>query len=77
MATASLVLGLVGIVAWLLPFIGFPVTITGLCLGIAAKKKGQTGGKSTAGIVLSIIFLLLTLANSILGALLAASGLLY
>ena len=36
---ASFVLGLVGIIAWILPLIGYPVTITGLILGCIARKN--------------------------------------
>ena len=31
-ATASLILGIISLVAWLLPLIGYPVSIVGLCL---------------------------------------------
>jgi hypothetical protein len=33
-ATASLVLGLISIVTWLIPLIGVPTTVAGLVLGI-------------------------------------------
>ena len=38
-ATASLILGIISLVAWLLPLIGYPVSIVGLCLGISDRKK--------------------------------------
>ena len=68
-STPSLVLGLVGLVAWLIPLIGFPVTITGLVLGIRRKY--------TAGIILNIAGLCITLINSIVGAVLGAQGKLF
>lgn len=73
-SVASLVLGIVGLLAWCLPLLGFPITIAGLVLGILGIKKG---GKVMAiiGIVLSAITLLLTLGNSILGAVLAVANL--
>lgn len=63
------ILGLVSIIAWYIPLIGYPVTVCGIIfssLGINSKNKG----KAVAGLVLSIIFLIVTLINSILGAIL-------
>ena len=68
-STASLVLGIIGLIAWILPLIGFPVVIIGLILGI--KKK------YTAGIVLNVIALVLTVANSAIGAYMGANGMLF
>ena len=64
------ILGLVSIIAWYIPLIGYPVTVCGIIfssLGMNSKNKG----KAVAGLVLSIIFLIVTLINSILGAILA------
>jgi hypothetical protein len=36
-AIASLVLGLLGILAWLLPLVGLPITLVGLILGIVDR----------------------------------------
>ena len=71
---ASFVLGLVGILAWLLPLVGYPVTIVGLVLGCIARKK-EKNGFSLAGIILSALTLALTLGNSILGVLFVYSQL--
>src|SRR5436190_22228796 len=61
-ATTSMVLGLVGIVAWFLPIIGVPVTITGLVFGI--KSRNSAGrSKAIAGIVLCSIFLTASIVN--------------
>lgn len=63
------ILGLVSIIAWYIPLIGYPVTVCGIIfssLGMNSKNKG----KAVAGLVLSIIFLIVTLINSILGAIL-------
>ena len=68
MAVASMVLGIVGFVAWCLPLVGYPVTIVGIVLGVKAKSQGQ-GGMAVAGIVMSIITLVFTLINSIAGVL--------
>ena len=67
-STASLVLGLIGLIAWIIPLFGFPVTIVGLILGI--KKK------YTVGIVLNVITLMLTVASSAIGAYMGANGML-
>ena len=67
LAIASMVLGMVGIVAWVIPLIGFPITIVGLVLGIVGLRKDGKGF-AIAGLVLSTIFLVLTTANSAIGA---------
>jgi Protein of unknown function (DUF2510) len=72
-ATTSMVLGLVGIVAWFLPIVGFPVTITGLVFGIKARHSAGRG-KAIAGIVLCSIFLTVSVVNAALGAYLRATG---
>ena len=66
MQEVSFVLGIVGIIAWLLPLFGYPVTIVGLVLGCIARKD-KKNGFNLAGIILSAITLALTLGNSILG----------
>ena len=69
---ASFVLGLVGIIAWILPLIGYPVTITGLILGCTARKN-EKNAFSLTGIILSSITLGITLINSIMGIIIALS----
>ncbi len=73
MATASLVLGICSPFMALCPLVGIAVSITGLVLGINAKKKNQ-GKMATAGIVLSCIGLGLALINASIGAYLGATG---
>lgn len=68
-STTGLVLGLVSIVAWIIPLIGFPVTICGIIFS-AGSLNSPGRGKAIAGLVLSIIFLCLTILNSIVGAVL-------
>ncbi len=67
LAIASMVLGIVGFVAWCLPIVGFPVTIVGLILGIVAISRG-TKGMAVAGVVMCAITLVFTLINSVAGA---------
>lgn len=70
-AFIGFILGLCSIIAWYLPIIGLPVTVIGIIfssLGINSAKRGQ----AVAGLVLSIIFLVVTLINSIAGMMLAS-----
>lgn len=73
---ASMVLGIVGFIAWCIPLLGFPVTIVGLILGILGIKKGGKG-MAIAGIIMCSITLGLTIVNSALGAYLGATGQLF
>ncbi len=75
-ATASLVLGIIGLVAWIFPLIGFPVTIVGLIMGVNGRKS-EKKGIATAGLVLSIITLVACAINSFLGAYLGVTGQLF
>ena len=75
-ATASLVLGIIGLIAWFLPIVGFPVTIVGLVLGIKGMKSIKRD-RAVAGVVLSIIGLVATVINSALGAIMGALGILF
>jgi uncharacterized membrane protein len=73
-AVASMVLGILGVFAWLLPIIGLPITIVGLVLG--AKDLGSPNrGMAVAGLVLSIVGLVLTVINATIGAIVMASQL--
>jgi len=70
-ALVSFILGLIGIIAWFIPIIGFPVTIIGLIFGINSLK-GKKRGMALAGVILCTIFLLATGINSIIGAYIGA-----
>ncbi len=58
-SVVSLVLGILGIVIWVFPFIALPVAIAGLVLSIIGGKKmraaEQSSGLATAGMVIGII----------------------
>ena len=69
-ATASLVLGIIGLLAWMIPIIGLPITIVGLVTGVRAADSASR----TTGIVLSIIGLVLTIINASIGAYMGANG---
>ena len=66
-AKAGFILGLVSILAWLLPVIGLPVTICGIVFSGLGLSSGARN-KAVIGLTLSIIFLIVTLLNSIVGA---------
>ena len=72
-SVASLVLGIVGVIAWCLPILGLPVGVIGLIMGI----QGYNRSMAMAGIVLSIICLVLTIINSSIGAYMGSQGMLF
>ncbi|MDF2540675.1 MAG: hypothetical protein K0S47_393 [Herbinix sp.] len=76
LAIASLVLGIIGLLAWCIPLFGLPITIVGLVLGILGLKSIYKG-MAIAGIVLSSLGLLFSLVNSAIGAYLGATGQLF
>lgn len=53
-AIASLVLGLVGLIAWFIPIIGIIVGVLGIVFG-ALSVKSSKRGFAIAGIILSIL----------------------
>lgn len=67
-AIASLVLGIIGMIAWFIPLFGAPITIIGLVLGIKGMKSNRRG-MAIAGVVLCIIGLVLTIINASIGGL--------
>lgn len=72
-AIASLVLGILGLGAWYLPLLGYPITIVGLVMGIMGLKSLKRG-MAIAGIVLSAIGLLLTIGSSVVGVYMVLTG---
>jgi uncharacterized membrane protein len=64
---ASLVLGIIGLMAWIFPLVGFPVTIVGLILGVKGLKN-ENNKTALAGMILSIIGLVATIVSSTIGA---------
>jgi len=72
-AIASLVLGIVGLLAWYVPLFGYPVTTVGLVLGVMGMKSSRRGMAIT-GVVLSAIGLVITIINSALGVYLFLTG---
>ena len=69
LAITSLALGIFSLLAWLLPICGFPISVTGLILGIISTDSSKRN-LAIAGIVMSAIGLILTVLNGVIGALL-------
>ena len=65
-ATASYVLGWCSIVAWLIPLVGFPVTIVGIIMGVKGQRS-ELESKAKTGLFLNIVFLVVTALNSAVG----------
>ena len=66
--TVSLVIGILSIFLWPIPYAGLLASITGLAIGIAVKQHHKSG-MATAGIILSGVGLLITLVNLKVGIL--------
>ena len=75
-AIAGFVLGLTSIITWLLPLVGYPTTICGIVFS-AKGLKSNNKNKALAGLILSIIFAVFTLGNSIAGMLIALASYTY
>jgi len=75
-ANIGLILGLCSILAWFIPLIGYPVTISGIVFS-AKGLDSDNKGKAIVGLILSIIFLGVTLINSIAGAVMMSNIRLY
>lgn len=73
LSIASLVLGILSFIACCIPIVGYPVEIVAIILGVIGMKKG---GRTLAiiGIVCAAIALVLTIINSVAGAMIATSG---
>ncbi len=66
-ALIGFILGLVSIIAWIIPLFGYPVGICGLVFSTKGMNSNENKSKAVAGLILSIVFLSFTLINSILG----------
>ena len=69
-AVVGLILGIASLLAWLLPLLGYPVSIVGIVMG-ALGTKSEKRSMAIVGLVLSIIGLILTIGNSAYGVYLA------
>jgi len=69
---AAFVLGLIGLVAWILPIAGLPIQIIALVFAVKSMKYRKW--QATTGLVLAIIGLVLTTINAGIGAYMGATG---
>jgi len=69
-ARISLVLGLLSIAAWFLPLVGYPITMCAALSGYFGQG-GPRHKEARAGFILGIVFLGVTLINSIAGIIMA------
>jgi hypothetical protein len=67
-ALAAMILGLCSIVGWFIPLFGYPLTVLAIIFGVIGLKS-EKKGQAVAGLILGAVFLIFTLVNSILGAL--------
>lgn len=68
LAIAGLVLGIISMIAWLLPICGGLTSIIGIVLSALGRRSVSHRTMATVGLVLSIIALVLTIANAVAGA---------
>ena len=67
MGIASLVIGIIGLGTWLIPFIGIPIPIVGLVLSILVlKRTADHRKKAISGVVLGSMGLALAVSYSII-----------
>lgn len=71
MAITGLVLGIISLLAWLIPCLGALVSIPGIIFAALGMKSIRRKTMATWGLVLSIIGIVLSLGNAILGIILA------
>lgn len=62
----SLVLGIIGSLGWIIPIIGLPVTIVGTVFGAINMKNRNSKGVAISGFVVSLVFLVASVAKGIL-----------
>lgn len=72
-AVRGFILGIISIIAWIIPLFGYPVTICGIVFSAKGLNIKTNKGLAIAGLVLSIIFLIFTIVNSIIGAIMGVA----
>ena len=75
-ATTGMVLGIISLIAWIIPLFGAPISIIGIVQSVRGNNSGNKG-QATAGLVTSIIGLVGTVINAAIGAYLGATGQLF
>lgn len=72
-AQSGMVIGIIAMVAWLLPILGLPAAISGIVVSIQGLKA-YPNTKAVVGLILCIIGLVLTIINAVAGVLMAMNG---
>lgn len=67
-ALVGLILGCCSIIAWIIPLLGYPCTIIGIIFSALGSGESNSKNMATAGFILSVLFFIATLMNSIAGA---------
>jgi hypothetical protein len=63
----ALVLGCVNFLSWCIPLCGCPVGVAGIIFGVLGLKSKSKRGFAMAGLIMSIISMLLTIGNAVVG----------
>ena len=66
-ALAGVILGSIGLIAWLLPILGYPIAIVGIIMAVKGRRSFSRRTMATVGLVLPIIALVLTVISSFIG----------
>lgn len=69
----SLILSILGLILWILPILGLPVTIVGFVFGFKAIKR-KNNALAIVGVVLCSLGILASAGNMIWGAYLGVTG---
>ena len=67
LSIGALVLGVLNLCSWFIPLCGFPMSISGIVLGIIGLKSPKGKTMAIIAIVLSVIGIVLTVVNGFLG----------
>ena len=73
MAIASLVIGILNLCVWLVPICGVGLGITGAILGYFGRRSPTSKNLATAGMVLSIIGVLLAIGSFVFSLIMGPS----
>lgn len=68
LALAGLILGIISLIAWIIPIFGFPFAIVGIILSALGRRSFTRRRMATWGLVLSIIGLALTIGDVVYAA---------
>lgn len=70
----AFVLGIINIASWCVPLCGCPFGIAGIVLGVMGLKSKKLRTLAMIGLILSILSIVGTLINAVIGAYLGATG---